>query len=186
MTSFGSPWRAVRAALGLGLGSAAAEDFVKVAAIALATGLVVLLLRQVGGLPSGREAAPLLAPGGSQRMGRLHPGAPVPINDLAVLCTAAFAVAWLFSWPYVLPWYDSLGWPLLALLAWSQLDWLMLARTSALAFGYLNGTGTPLPGGLRWLEPVVREAITPTVLLICLILLIRAILPACANGPMES
>jgi hypothetical protein len=186
MTSFGSPWRAVRAALGLGLGSAAAEDFVKVAAIALTTGLVVLLLRQVSRLPPGREAEPLLAPGGSQRTVRLRPGAPVPVNDLAVLCTAALAVAWLFSWPYVLPWYDSLGWPLLALLAWSQLDWLMLARTSALAFGHLNGTAAPLPGGLRWLQPVVREALTPTVLLICLILLIREVLPARANGPMES
>ncbi len=62
----------------------------------------------------------------------------------------------------------------------------MLARTSALAFGYLTGTGAPLPGGLRWLQPVVREAITPTVLLICLILLIRAVLPARASGRVES
>ena len=183
MTSFGSPWRAVRAALGLGLSSASAEDVVKVAAVALALVLVVLLLRPLAGQVTPTS---LLAPGGGRLAGWMRPGEPVPIYDLAVACAAAFAIAWLFSWPYVLPWYDSLGWPLLALLAWSELDWLMLARTSALAFGYLTGTGATLPGGLRWLQTVVREGITPVVLLLCVILLIRAVLPARTAKAMRS
>jgi hypothetical protein len=73
--------------------------------------------------------------------------------------------AWLLAWPYVLPWYDGLGWALLALLPASRLDWLVLARTAALAIGYLPARGIVLPGGLRWLETVVRTAITPAMLL---------------------
>ena len=61
---------------------------------------------------------------------------------------ASFAVvfAWLVAWPYVLPWYDGLGWALLALLPSSRLDWLMLARTAALAVGYLPGRTVVMPG----------------------------------------
>ena len=53
----------------------------------------------------------------------------------------AVTLAWLFAWPYVLPWYDGLGWAALALLPWSRLDGLLLARTAALALGYLPGRG---------------------------------------------
>jgi hypothetical protein len=185
MTSFASPWRAVRALLGLGLGSAAAEDAIKAAAIALAVVLLILLLRQVAGRPI-RSGRALLAPGGSGQSGGLAADNPVPLRDLAVMCAAAFAIAWLFSWPYVLPWYDSLAWPLLALVAWSELDWLLLARTSALALGYLAATGAALPGGLGWLQSVVREGLTPVVLLVCVVLLIRAVLPARASQAMRS
>jgi hypothetical protein len=180
MTSFASPWRAVRALLGLGLGSAASEDSVKVAAIALAVVLLILLLRQVAGRPT-RSGRALLAPGSIGWQTGPGQDNPVPLQDLAVMCAAAFTIAWLFAWPYVLPWYDSLGWPLLALTAWSELDWLLLARTSALALGYLAATGAALPGGLSWLQTAVREALTPVVLLVCLVLLIRAVLPA--RGP---
>ncbi len=185
MTSFASPWRAVRALLGLGLGAGAAEDAVKAAAIALAAVLLILLLRQVAGRPT-RSGRALLAPGGNRQLSGLAADSPVPLRDLAVMCAAAFAIAWLFAWPYVLPWYDSLAWPLLALVAWSELDWLLLARTSALAFGYLAATGTALPGGLSWLQTAVREGVTPVVLLVCLVLLIRAVLPARAGQAMRS
>ena len=70
---------------------------------------------------------------------------PVTAAQLTVLAGAScfvFGFAWLAAWPYVLPWYDGLGWALLALLPWAPLpwaalDWLVLARTAALAFGYL-------------------------------------------------
>jgi hypothetical protein len=185
MTSFASPWRAVRALVGLGLGSAAAEDTVKAAAIAVAAVLLVLLLRHIAGHPI-RSGRALLAPGGSHQPSGLAAATPVPLRDLAVMCAAAFAIAWLFAWPYVLPWYDSLAWPLLALVAWSELDWLLLARTSALALGYLAATGTALPGGLAWLQTAVREGLTPVVLLVCVVLLIRAVLPARAAQAMRS
>jgi hypothetical protein len=188
-TSFGSPWRVVRAALGLGLTSAAAETTVKAGALVLGLILLVLLLRSArSGLPGAGPAgrAPLLAPPRGQLATRVLPDHPVPLFDLAVLCAAAFAIAWLFSWPYVLPWYDAIGWALLALVAWSQLDWLLLARTAALALGYLTATGAPLPDGLGWLETVVRKGVTPAVLLICTVLLIRAVLPARQARAMRS
>ncbi|MGH3195693.1 MAG: polyprenol phosphomannose-dependent alpha 1,6 mannosyltransferase MptB [Streptosporangiaceae bacterium] len=88
--------------------------------------------------------------------------------------TAAFALAlaWLFAWPYVLPWYDALAWallPLVPLAPWTAVEalgWLLLARTAALGFGYLPArqTDAALPSGLSWLQPVVRHGITPVVL----------------------
>ena len=88
--------------------------------------------------------------------------------------TAAFALAlaWLFAWPYVLPWYDALAWALLPLVplvpgtAAAGLAWLLLARTAALGFGYLPArqTDAALPSGLGWLQPVIRHGVTPAVL----------------------
>ena len=102
--------------------------------------------------------------------------------------TLAFAVvlAWLFAWPYVLPWYDALAWALLALLAWPPVaagvtaggaaegaGWLLLAQTTALGFGYLPArqTDATLPRGLSWLQPVVRHGVTPAVLVAATVLL---------------
>jgi hypothetical protein len=89
MVSIGSPWRVIRTLIHLAVGGTAATDIIKAGAVALTVLLAVLLVR---GLP-----------------GAADPGAG-----------AAFAVvlAWLFAWPYVLPWYDALAWALLALLAW--------------------------------------------------------------------
>jgi hypothetical protein len=140
-TSIGSPWRAVRSALHPFIGENAAEDVIKAASILLALGLLILALRFVTQI---RDA-----------------GGPV-------LVAGAFVVvfAWLLAWPYVLPWYDALGWALLAALPASRLDWLMLARTGALAIGYLPARGIALPPGLGWLETVVRTAVTPVALLV--------------------
>ena len=109
---------------------------------------------------------------------------PVTAAQLTVLTGAScfvFGFAWLAAWPYVLPWYDGLGWALLALLPWAPLpwaalDWLMLARTAALAFGYLPARGIALPSGLGWLRSVVRTGVTPVALLavtVVLLLLLR-------------
>ncbi len=148
-TSIGSPWRPVRSALRLLAGEGPAEDLVKAGALLLGLVLVILLVRR---LRNGTFA------GGESRL----PAASV----------FAVVFAWLLAWPYVLPWYDGLGWALLALLPASRLDWLMLARTAALAVGYLPARGISLPVGLGWLETVVRTAITPAALLVIGILAI--------------
>jgi len=109
---------------------------------------------------------------------------PVTGARLTVLAGAScfvFGFAWLAAWPYVLPWYDGLGWALLALLPWAPLpwaalDWLVLARTAALAFGYLPARGIALPPGVGWLRSVVRTGVTPVALLavtVVLLLLLR-------------
>jgi len=148
-TSIGSPWRAVRSGLRLIIGESAAEDAVKAGALLLAALLLVLLVRYL-----------------AQTCG----------DDLITAMAFAFVFAWLLAWPYVLPWYDGLGWALLAVLPAGQAAvrfcWLMLARTAALAIGYLPARGIPLPAGLGWLETVVRTVVTPLALLTIVILTI--------------
>jgi hypothetical protein len=160
-TSIGSPWRLVRSALHPFIGENAAEDAVKAASILLALALLILLLRSVG----SKGDDPLPTP---------ENGFGTQIRDAAgpVLLAGAFIVvfAWLLAWPYVLPWYDGLAWALLAALPASRLDWLLLARTGALAIGYLPARGIALPVGLGWLESVVRTAITPAALLVIIVL----------------
>ncbi|HXS63999.1 MAG TPA: polyprenol phosphomannose-dependent alpha 1,6 mannosyltransferase MptB [Streptosporangiaceae bacterium] len=160
-TSIGSPWRLVRSALHPFIGENAAEDAVKAASILLALALLILLLRSVG----SKGDDPLPTP---------ENGFGTQIRDAAgpVLLAGAFIVvfAWLLAWPYVLPWYDGLAWALLAALPASRLDWLLLARTGALAIGYLPARGIALPAGLGWLESVVRTAITPAALLVIIVL----------------
>jgi len=142
MVSIGSPWRVIRTIIHLAVTGSAATDIVKAGAVALAVLLAMLLIR---GLPA-RGGYPAV--------------------------TFALVLAWLFAWPYVLPWYDAFGWALLALVplasggAVEALCWLLLARTAALGFGYLPArqADVTLPAGLGWLQPVIRHGVTPTVL----------------------
>ncbi len=164
MVSIGSPWRVLRTIIHLTVTGTAATDIVKAGAVALAALLAVLLLR--GLAPAWREPGP----------------------DLGRYATAAFALAlaWLFAWPYVLPWYDALGWALLPLVplaadgAGAVLTWLVLARTAALGFGYLPArqADATLPSGLGWLQPVIRHGVTPVVLAAAVAWLIVAMLRA--------
>jgi hypothetical protein len=142
LVSIGSPWRVIRSGVHLVVAGTAATDVIKAGAVALAVLLAVLLVRGL--------------------RGAADPGAG-----------AAFAVvlAWLFAWPYVLPWYDALAWALLPLVAAGTATangagWLLLARTTALGFGYLPArqADAVLPRGLSWLQPVVRHGVTPAVL----------------------
>jgi hypothetical protein len=147
--SIGSPWRPVRSALRLLIGEQNANNLVKVAAIVLAVGLLALLARPLMTLAGRREGA--------------DPTVLAPASVLVV------GLAWLFAWPYVLPWYDSLAWALLAMLPWlpapwATLDWLVLARGAALAIGYLPARGITMPTGLGWLRSVVRTGVTPLIL----------------------
>ena len=144
MVSIGSPWRVIRTIIHLAVTGTAATDLVKAGAVVLAVLLAVLLIR--GLEPGSRAVYPTVV--------------------------FALALAWLFAWPYVLPWYDAFGWALLALVplasggAVEALCWLLLARTAALGFGYLPArqADVTLPAGLGWLQPVIRHGVTPAVL----------------------
>ena len=173
MVSIGSPWRVVRTLLHLGISEASADNVVKTAAVVLAAGLAVLLLRGLPAGPSWRARAwsvrQEVRPGG----GAVAPAAADPAGPSgpAGRAALAFALAWLLAWPYVLPWYDALAWALLPLVAASSLDWLLLARTAALAFGYLpaRSAGVVVPPGLGWLQSVVRTGVTPAVLAVVIV-----------------
>jgi alpha-1,6-mannosyltransferase len=144
LVSIGSPWRVIRTLIHLVVGGTAATDLVKAGAVALAVVIAVLLIR----------------------------GLPGP----SVTVVFAVVLAWLFAWPYVLPWYDALAWALLPLAAWDPdrgdrtagetAGWLLLARTTALGFGYLPArvSDVALPRGLAWMQPVIRHGVTPAVL----------------------
>ncbi len=164
MVSIGSPWRVIRTIIHFAVTGTAATDTVKFGAIALIVVLAVLLIRglPIHGLPS--RGLPSGAGG-----------------------TAAFALvlAWLFAWPYVLPWYDALAWALLPLVplvpgtAAAGLGWLLLARTAALGFGDLPArqTDAALPPGLGWLQAVVRHGVTPAVLAVATAWLVVLMVP---------
>ena len=139
MVSIGSPWRVIRTALQHAAGHRAAGDIVKYGAILLAVALALLMVRKIAARPRG------------------------PVSGWVVL---ALIVAWLFAWPYVLPWYDAFGWAFLALVPASGLDWLMLARTTALGLAYLPAriTDAPLPHGLHWVQPVFRNGVSPVII----------------------
>jgi hypothetical protein len=131
------------------MSESAADDVVRVLAVVLMVGLAVGLLRWL----------------------------PRSGGVLAARAPFALVLAWLVAWPYVLPWYDALGWALLPLLPATGLDWLLLLRTAALAFGYLpaRSTGITIPDGLRWMEPVVRSVFTPAALVVVTLLLVIAV-----------
>jgi hypothetical protein len=168
MVSIGSPWRVIRSLIQLAVTGTAATDIVKAGAVALAVLLAVLLVRGLARTAITNEPGASLAAG---------PGA-----DPGRYATVAFALAlaWLFAWPYVLPWYDALGWALLPLVPLAtgrtaeSLGWLLLARTTALGFGYLPArqADAPLPSGLGWLQPVIRHGVTPAILAVATVWLV--------------
>ena len=153
LASVGSPWRVVRAVLSYFVAEPVANDVVRWCAVVLAALLVVHFVPDFRRYDSANQ---------EQSAGQ------------SIGWAFLFVVAWLAAWPYVLPWYDALAWALLALLPASWFDWLLLARTTVLAFGYLpaRATGITIPGALRWMEPVLRSAITPAVLATLLVLLV--------------
>ena len=87
------------------------HDFGMIATV-LVIAVVVLALRR---LPPGAAARPAIRP------------------------TVALCAAWLFLWPYQLPWYDAMIICVLVLYPASRLDWLVLARLAA-------GTIANMPG----------------------------------------
>jgi hypothetical protein len=181
MVSIGSPWRVIRSVIHLVVTGTAATDIVKFGATALAVVLAVLLIRGLPGVLPGRDchsgqgASPEITETG-------YPAAGASV-------VFALVLAWLFAWPYVLPWYDALAWALLPLVplapaagagAVEGICWLLLARTAALGFGYLPArqTDAPPPPGLSWLQPVLRHGVTPVILagttVLLVILMVRS------------
>jgi hypothetical protein len=153
--SFATPWHLVDVALGTNQH----RPVIQIGSLLLLVGLTVLLARS---LPV--EAGPAVKGAPSSRL------VARPEN-----IAAALVLGWLFAAPYALPWYDGLGWAVLALLPWSRFDWLLLARTAALSLAYLPARAPEvirLPDDLSWLFTVVRPLIIPCVLTGVLIALV--------------
>ena len=105
---------------------------------------------------------------------RLPPGA---VTRPAIRPTLALCAAWLFLWPYQLPWYDAMLICVLVLYPATRLDWLVLGRLAA-------GTISNMPGNpylqhshlllatdhfaVRVLAPMVMLAAGGTFVALCL------------------
>lgn len=134
--SLATPWALVKKALQAVFGSGAYHAWIQAGSLLLLATLAVLLLR--GRPRAGRE------------------GPPVAL---------AVAVAWLFATPYSLPWYDGLGFALLALVAWPGLEAFLVARLAVLSLAYLPARQADQPDDLGWLVTVVRQQVAPWILL---------------------
>jgi hypothetical protein len=143
---FGMP--AVKALLGR-RNQASADNFYRIIlpthhflgfiAAVLVVAMAVLTLRR---LPPGDPARPTIRP------------------------TVALAAAWLFLWPYQLPWYDAMIICVLVLYPATRLDWLVLARLTAGTIA--NMPGDPLlPRGhvLKLLDHFAVHVAAPLVIL---------------------
>ncbi len=141
--SLATPWALGKKALQAVFGSGAYHAWIQTGSLLLLAALAVLMLR-------GRPVA--------EREG--------PVVALAV------AVAWLFATPYALPWYDGLGFALLALVAWPGLEAFLVARLTVLSLAYLPARQAHQPDDLSWRVDVVRQWVAPSLLLALTIVLL--------------
>jgi hypothetical protein len=101
---------------------------------------------------------------------KLPPGAAA---RPAIRPAVALCAAWLFLWPYQLPWYDSMIICVLVLYPASRLDWLVLARLTA-------GTISNMPGSpylhhshlLRITDHFAVRIMAPLVILAAAVILV--------------
>ena len=78
----------------------------------------------------------------------------------------ALSAAFLFVWPYQMPWYDAMLMCLLVLYPASRLDWLVLARLTASTLALMPGNPWLPPGAvLAALARISQLVVAPAVLL---------------------
>jgi hypothetical protein len=103
---------------------------------------------------------------------------PDGVPDLPAIRPAlAVGLAWLFIWPYQLPWYDAMVFCLVVLYPASRLDWLIVARLTAATFALMPGNaGFPAEhllaaitsNSLFWWAPTVLLAAAVALVWLCL------------------
>jgi hypothetical protein len=85
----------------------------------------------------------------------------------------ALSVAWLFIWPYQLPWYDAIFICVLVLFPATRLDWIVLLRLAAATLANTPGIPAGPPGhDLKVLDRFVVNHLAPWALLIAVVLLV--------------
>jgi alpha-1,6-mannosyltransferase len=97
----------------------------------------------------------------------------------AIRYVAIYAIAWLLTSMYTLPWYDLTAWVALAAVAASRVDQLMVVRTMVLAIAYVPGRDPrarqlagELSPSLEWVSARLRDTICPIIELGLLVALI--------------
>jgi hypothetical protein len=116
------------------------ERYLLIVAGLLCVLLAILLLRR---MPPGDRLRPALRP------------------------ALALSVAWLFIWPYQLPWYDAMIICVLVLYPATRLDWLVLARLTVATLANMPGDPNGVPvKALRAADRMIVHGIAPFVLLV--------------------
>jgi alpha-1,6-mannosyltransferase len=129
---------------------------------------LAVLLEPTHGYAGGRWIVTLVAGGLGLALialllwRRLPPADDTPVGR-ACAVTAAFALGWLLTAPYVLPWYDALAWAPLALVGASFLDRVLLVHTTVLVLAFLPGRDIPLAGALRTAQLGLHTGLSPVV-----------------------
>ncbi|WP_242454306.1 polyprenol phosphomannose-dependent alpha 1,6 mannosyltransferase MptB [Bailinhaonella thermotolerans] len=177
--SLAVPWQLVD---GRRHGFGLPRDVIRFAWVAVAVLLAWLLLRA---LPRAYPAG--ARPAGAPPYGE---GAPPDTGEDARSAAArvglAVVSAWLLAAPYSLPWYDGLGFALLAMVPASGFDGFAVARTGLLSLAYLPAREAGRPPELDWLVTVVRSQVVPwalTALLAGLVWWALARRPRSPSGP---
>jgi hypothetical protein len=116
----------------------------------------------------GLVAAVLVAAAALLALRRMPTGFPA---RPAIRPALALSAAWLFFWPYQLPWYDAMIICLLVLYPATRLDWLVLARLAV-------GTIANVPGN----PPAIMVAHTRHLVMVSHNVLVYALAPMVLLG----
>ncbi len=86
----------------------------------------------------------------------------------ALRLTLALSCAWLFIWPYQLPWYDVMAICLVIFYPASRLDWVLLVRLAAGTVALIPGDPYLAAGHvIDWISQEILTVWTPVLLLGC-------------------
>ncbi len=151
--SLATPWRVAVELLTGPLPSSTVRTLVSVAAVvvtaalAAALALVVAAAGRAAVLPWS-SAALLDGPGRSELTASLR-------------ATFVLGTAYAIGAPYSLPWYDTLTWATLPLVAATALDGVLLARFTVMALAYVPGRVVGLTPGVQDLTLGIRREVAP-------------------------
>jgi len=112
-----------------------------------------------------------------------------PVHASGVRLALVFGVAWLICSPVYYPWYEVMIFPLLALMAPSRLDGLLVLRSAIGALGVLPGVDQHYrPSWLRHLgyQQVPIYVLKPAMLVIAVMLVIMSIRRSWGADQVES
>ena len=100
------------------------------------------------------------------------------VNPSAIRPTIALSAAWLFLWPYQLPWYEAMIICLLVFYPATRLDWLVIALVTAGTIPNIPGAPHTHRGTVEPIRHVFVLTIAPLTLLVCAIGLVAL----CVSG----
>lgn len=141
--SLATAWRPVVNLLSAVMALDAARTAVSVASALTVIALVWVLTRLVASRPA------------------TEPISAARRTQSAMTATFVLATAYALGAPYALPWYDTLSWATLPLLAATALDGILLARLTVMAMAYVPGRVVAMSADVEALTLGFRKVVGP-------------------------